>query len=112
MFVVIYRSFIKPQCEKTYEKAWGVVANYFIEHCGAIGSVLHKSQQGEYVAYSRWPTKEMRDAVWGDDTKPLPAAIEKAVNDLKSCFDLDKPHEEIELTMVNDLLLKETVANS
>lgn len=38
MFAVIYRSYLKSGTETMYQEAWHTVANYFIEHCGALGS--------------------------------------------------------------------------
>lgn len=55
MFAVIYQAFIKEGLETTYQKAWREVATYFVKHRGALGSALHKTSEGKWVAYSRWP---------------------------------------------------------
>jgi len=68
MFAVIYRSYIKPGLEDKYQKLWNQVTNYFIEHRGAIGSSLHKTEDGIWLVYSRWPDKTRRDASWSSDS--------------------------------------------
>jgi len=40
-FAVIYRGYIKPGKEVDYQNAWQKVAQYYVEHRGAIGSCLH-----------------------------------------------------------------------
>ena len=66
MFAVIYRGYLKENCENQYRTAWKIVANYFIKNRGALGSSLHKAEDGMWLAYSRWPDKKTRDASWGD----------------------------------------------
>lgn len=67
MFAVIYRGSILPGKEDEYQQAWMLVATYFKECRGALGSCLHKSETGEWIAYSRWPDKQTRDASWPKD---------------------------------------------
>lgn len=59
MFAAIYQGYIKPGRENEYQEAWNKVARYFIEQRGAIGSCLHRTSDGLWVAYSRWPDKEL-----------------------------------------------------
>ncbi|MCD6056025.1 MAG: hypothetical protein K0R12_987 [Gammaproteobacteria bacterium] len=112
MFAVIYRGFIYPQQEKHYQEAWHCIAKYFIEHCGALGSALHKTTEGEYIAYSRWPDKAKRDAVWGENANPVPENIQQAIKVLKMCIDLGKSYDEIEMHVIHvidDFLLTTAV---
>ena len=65
MFAVIYRGYLKSVDDKeVYRKAWHTVAAYFVAHRGALGSCLHKTEEGMWLAYSRWPDKATRDASW------------------------------------------------
>jgi len=66
---------------------------------------LHKADDGSWIAYSRWPNKNIRDASWGDDTKANGIAIEMecSIQELKACIDPNKPFQEICMTVVNDL---------
>ncbi len=106
MFAVIYRSYIKPELEERYQKLWNQVASYFIQHRGAIGSCLHKTEDGIWLAYSRWPDKETRDASWSSDNtvEDLPPAIKEAIVKMKDCGDQNRKLPEICMEVVDDLL--------
>jgi hypothetical protein len=103
MFAVIYRGFIRPGFEKDYQKAWNTIAVYFLKNCGAYGSALHQTEKGEWIAYSRWPSKEVRDQAWVDQ-HALPEEIKKAIQTLKNCTDPNKPSDEIPMGLIKDLL--------
>jgi hypothetical protein len=103
MFAVIYRGFLLPECEEEYQQAWKKIAEYFIKHCGAVGSCLHKTHQNEWVAYSRWPDLQTRDTAWLSQKKLYPE-IKLAIKQLKDCIDYQKPHEEICMEVVEDFL--------
>lgn len=107
MFAVIYRGSIIPGREADYQKSWNQVASHFKEHRGALGSCLHKSEDGEWIAYSRWPDKKTRDASWPKDDSVCPtidSEIRKAILCLKDCIDPDRPFEEICMEIKDDLL--------
>lgn len=108
MFAVIYQGYLKPGRENEYKEAWGQVARYFIECRGAIGSCLHKSSEGLWVAYSRWPDKKTRDNSWPGEKAPseeLPLEIRSAVLTIKDCLDSDRKIPEIGMEVIDDLLL-------
>lgn len=105
MFVVIYRGYLKPNCENEYCTAWKTVANYFIHHRGSLGSALHKAEDGMWLAYSRWPDKKTRDASWGDNADNVfPDVIQSAITTVKKCLDSDHQFPEIQLEVIEDLL--------
>jgi len=107
MFAVIYQSFLKPGSESQYQQSWKQVAEYFIENCSAIGSALHKTDEGMWLAYSRWPDKATRDASWpsGDlITEKFPPEIIRAIVTLKECLDPDRKFPDITMTVIDDLL--------
>jgi hypothetical protein len=58
MFAVIYSAKVPIEREREYQQAWHRVAQYFIAECGALGSCLHKGEDGLWYAYSRWPDKK------------------------------------------------------
>lgn len=107
MFAVIYRGSILPGKEATYQQSWKQVATYFKKNRGALGSCLHKSETGEWIAYSRWPDKQTRDASWPKDDaicQTISPEIREAILRLKECIDPDRPFEEICMELKNDLL--------
>lgn len=108
MFAVIYRGYLKVGREAEYRQAWSIVARYFVEQCGALGSSLHRADDGLWVAYSRWPDKKTRDAAWPSaDTPPstaLPSLIREAILTIKDCNDQDRRLPDICMEVVEDLL--------
>jgi hypothetical protein len=110
MFAVIYKGYLYPGMEEEYKKLWRQIANYFIDHRGALGSCLHKTTEGEWVAYSRWPDKATRDASWpkeGEDpSETLSPEVQAIILGVKSCIDKDQPFQEICMELVEDLLFK------
>ena len=107
MFAVIYRGYLKAGREEEYQQLWHLIATYFIEHRGAIGSCLHKAEDGMWLAYSRWPDKATRDASWPGDDAPsneLPDTIKQAIIKIKDCIDEQCKLPDICLEVVDDLL--------
>ena len=107
MFAVIYRAFIKPGLELEYQEAWRECASYFVKCRGALGSCLHKTSEGMWVAYSRWPDQQTRDASWPGENTPsseLPSEIRNAVLTIKDCLDQERKIPEICMEVIDDLL--------
>ena len=108
MFAVIYRGYLKSaHKEEQYKKAWHTVASYFVAHRGALGSCLHKTDDGMWVAYSRWQDKATRDASWPGEDAPsseLPQDIRDAIYAIKNCSDQERQLPEICMEVVDDLL--------
>lgn len=107
MFAVIYQTYLKPGKEKQFEQAWHAVARYFIENCGALGSCLHKTSDDLWVAYSRWPSKSLRDAAWPGARKAnesLPTAVQNHIATIKNCMDEERKIPDIEMEVIDDQL--------
>jgi hypothetical protein len=107
MFAVLYQGYVKVGQESEYKKAWTTVAQYFIEKRGAIGSCLHRTHDGLWIAYSRWPDKATRDASWpskDDPSEELPYEIRKAILTIKDCLDEERKLPDICMEVVDDLL--------
>ncbi|WP_419418744.1 antibiotic biosynthesis monooxygenase family protein [Legionella sp. D16C41] len=107
MFAVIYRAFLKPGFEAEYQEAWRQVASYFVQYRGALGSCLHKTADGMWVAYSRWPDKATRDAAWPGDDAPseiLPSEIRDAIIKIQTCIDQTQKLADLNMEVVDDLL--------
>ncbi len=104
MFVVIYRGFVKPDCEQEYLKSWKIIAEYFVKNCGALGSSLHKAEDGMYLAYSKWPDKETRDKSWGESANAnFPELIKNSILKLKNALDQTQVFPEIQLTLLDEV---------
>lgn len=111
MFAVIYKFKLKSAQEKQYQEHWHKIANFFIQSRGAIGSCLHKGEDGLWIAYSRWPDKATRDASWPGDDLPnndFPEDIRHSIEIMqaikKENSGMNDDYEEFCLTVVADLL--------
>ncbi len=106
MFAVIYQGFLKPGREADYRKSWNTVARYFVEQRGALGSCLHRREDGLWLAYSRWPDQATRDASWPKEREvsvELPSVIRQAILTIKDCIDDDRKLSEICLEVIDDV---------
>lgn len=110
MFAVIYRGYVKEGHEEEYKKCWKTVASYFAKERGALGSTLHRTVEGMWVAYSRWPDKETRDRSWPQGKEAanneLPVSVQEAILGLKACLDDANPLSEICMEIVEEVSLK------
>lgn len=109
MFAVIYQGYVKSGRESAYREAWNVVARFFVEKRRAIGSCLHRTSDGMWLAYSRWPDKRTWDASWPEKNNPakeLPDEIRKAILIIKDCLDERRQMPDIHMEVVDDLLMK------
>jgi len=109
MFAVIYQAYIKTGREGEYQQCWHKVALYFKEKCGAIGSCLHRTDDGLWISYSRWPNKATRDKAWPGDNAPsdeLPEDIRESIKIIQDCLDTTKKFPEICMEIIDDQLLK------
>lgn len=105
MFAVIYRGHVKPELEFQYREYWKIVASYFVNERGALGSTLHQTEDGMWVAYSKWPDKATRDASWPRDKEKvnaqIPLNIQEAIEGLRACIKEQLP--EIWLEVIEEI---------
>ncbi len=108
MFAVIYQSYVKPDKELEYLRLWNKIASYFIEQRGAIGCCLHRTTDGIWLAYSRWPDKATREATWKDGvpSAELSAEILQDLSSIKNCVDQDRKLPDVCMDVIDDLLIK------
>lgn len=60
-FAVIYRWRLHPGKEEAFVEAWAAVTRAIREQCGGLGSRLHKTDDGVWLAYAQWPSRAMWD---------------------------------------------------
>lgn len=107
MFAVIYQGYLKSGREEEYKEVWNKVARFFVDQRGAIGSCLHRTNDGLWIAYSRWPDRQTRDASWPGENAPsneLPLEIRNAILTIKDCLDQERKIPDICMDIVDDLL--------
>lgn len=55
-FAVLYRWKVKPHLESQFIDAWATATAAF-KSAGALGSRLHRSENGDLHAYAEWPSR-------------------------------------------------------
>ena len=107
MFAVIYRGFVKLDSEAQYQHYWKRIATYFVNERGALGSTLHKTNEGMWVAYSKWPNKAARDSSWPQNQEIMcsefPPDIREAIDGLKNCLETERQFHEICMEIIEDI---------
>lgn len=102
MFTPIYHFEVKSGQEKTFIEAWRQLTELIMKYEGALGSRLHRSSDGSFVAYAQWPNR----ALWENSGSKLPPeAVEWRIQ-IKDCCDSIRTIHELEVVM--DLLIKES----
>jgi heme-degrading monooxygenase HmoA len=57
-FAVIYRWKLKSGAEPAFILAWAAVTRAIREKRGGLGSRLHQAEDGTWLAYAQWPSRE------------------------------------------------------
>ena len=58
MFAVLYRWRVDAENAAEFVHQWELATAAIREQCGSFGSRLHRTEDGEWVAYARWPDSE------------------------------------------------------
>ncbi len=98
MYAVIYRWKLKPGTEDNFRDAWRRGTIDIRDRFGTGGSRLHHAEDGTWVAYARWASKEDRDRALEGPPSP-------AVEELRGY--VEDRLEEISLEITDDLLSAE-----
>ena len=62
MFTVIYRWRIRLGFEQQFVESWSeITAEYYLKCDGALGSRLHKGNDGLWYGYAQWKSAEDRE---------------------------------------------------
>lgn len=96
-FAVIYRWKLKAGTEPGFILAWAAATRAIREKRGGLGSRLHQAEDGTWVAYAQWPSRED----WERSRMATPADAE-ASEKMKEAIEESLPP--ILLEPVEDLL--------
>ena len=100
MIAVIYRWRVDKENEAEFRRRWNEITQDIVSHHGGGGSRLHRAENGDWVAYARWPSREDRDRAF--------AARERAMHDTTPQGEgKARLIEETWLDIVDDLLIPE-----
>lgn len=57
-FAVVYQWRVKPGMEAQFREAWEALTATLLSQRGARGSRLHRTDNGNLVAYAQWPDRQ------------------------------------------------------
>ncbi|HEY9718955.1 MAG TPA: VOC family protein [Trichormus sp.] len=97
MFCVIYQWQVKPEREQDFRGTWRTLTEAIFAQHGALGSRLHKSDDGSWIAYAQWPSRDL----WENRAETL--GVELARSRQSECL-IDKVKVLHTLTMTDNLL--------
>lgn len=89
MFAVLYRFDVKEAREDEFIAAWTTVTEALRVVAGTYGSCLHRTPDGTFVAYARWPSRE----AWSGDYDLPPSATEARQSMRDCCSSIATMHE-------------------
>ena len=58
MFIALYRWKLKEGSEGRFREGWRRRTRELYERCGSLGSRLHRAEDGTWVAYAQWPSRQ------------------------------------------------------
>jgi len=66
MLVVQIKFVVLKGKDQELRKAWAETTNYIYKNFGSLGSRLHKTSTGEYIAHAQWPDLETyeKEHIW------------------------------------------------
>lgn len=100
MYAAIYRWRVAPEHEASFKRRWHEITQDILEHHGGGGSRLHRAENGDWVAYARWPKREDRDKAFAERTREAQDTTPQEEGKAKLV-------EEVWLQIVDDLLIPE-----
>jgi heme-degrading monooxygenase HmoA len=99
MFVVVYELRIKSGYEESFRKAWHDVTKQVITNNGSLGARLHLRDDGAFIAYAQWPTREQ----WAASHHHIQETAVKMHLDDEF---IEVPTVVMEMEMLDDLLVE------
>ena len=102
MFIVIYTFDVRPGMETIFEQSWAALTELIYRYENSLGSRLHKSKQGKYLAYAQWPDKQ----TWKKAGDQLPSEAKEIKREMRNaCYSIETVYK---LKVVNDKLYGNT----
>ena len=100
MFAVMYRWRLKPGTELQFASAWAERTRAILQKEGGLGSRLHRTDDGWFIAYAQWPSRAAWEVFMATSSAPSPAG-----SLMRSCIEASQ--EPLCLEVIADLLANE-----
>jgi len=104
MLIVLYRWRIKPGLEMLFREGWREMTETIYSKRGSLGSRLHHSRDGTWVAYAQWPDQQTFDAAHAAGSANADAGA-------KMARAIEERFPEEHLVVEEDLLRREPFGN-
>lgn len=101
MFIALYRWKVKEGHEDRFQKGWHRRTLEIYEHCGSLGSRLHRAEDGTWFGYAQWPDK----ATW-ETLGDMSSSDDEARAMMRESIEHAFP--DVYMTVVDDLLKSST----
>lgn len=88
MFIAIYTFTIIPGKEADFEESWAERTIEIKASYNSLGSRLHKAEDGTYVGYAQWHSKEQWESLKPSST-PAGTKMRSCCSKIDSIFQLD-----------------------
>lgn len=100
MFIAVYRWTVKKGMEDRFVKAWHAGTKRITAIYGSYGSRMHRNENGDFIGYAQWPSRE----AW-----QKAADVHFKHDDAQSAFDfndsIDNHGTVLLMDVVDDLLV-------
>lgn len=63
MYCILYEFRPVPGEETAFLATWKALTAYIHEQYGSLGSRMHRSASGRFIAYAQWPSQAVHDGV-------------------------------------------------
>jgi len=105
MLAVVLEFDVIDGMEEQFREAWIETTEIIYQNFGSLGSRLHKSDNGVFIAYAQWPDLDVyeSDHHWPDDTLSTRERM-------RACLKIGKPTVLYKLTLDTDLLKEKSLS--
>lgn len=88
MFVAVYAFKVKPGMEEQFRRAWAERTREIIQESASFGSRLHLSDEGVFIGYAQWPSREAWESAKPHETAAL-LAMRAAMDSVETVYRLE-----------------------
>ena len=101
MFCAVYRFNVRPGLEEQLEDSWAKLTDLIYEHEGSLGSRLHRTPDGVYIAYAQWPARETWENASSlpPEADPVRRAMREACESIETVYELEVVDDRLQQTV-------------